>query len=544
MYKFNGLLTFIILCIFLLSNSHVSASTFSEEFNGSLSNASLWNSNSAPSSVFSQNSLTLSSSSTRFPYYETSTNIFDDQSIHEVRFRFPSAGINWGNGIAFTDHVPSPNFYLGSPQDYINNAVFYVWHDSSPSTYNLHIVSLVCPKDAPNCPPEMRFVYKSTAPDINWHKLKVVPNTSDSSYDLYLDDALIFESAPTSRRINRAWIGHPSILTTPGVWSTLEIDYLKDFPVLTQYIFPYFSQNDPKWESEEYDNASKWAGIDKYGIGRWGCALTSATMVLEKNGVKELDGTDLDPSKLNAWLKSQPDGYVGLGYLNWVAITRFAKLSFEAGYSPTKLEYLRTNTPTFPSILGLPGHFVVVHGDDGSNWLVNDPASPTVTTIPKTTALNSVNTLVPSMTDLSYMMFSTTPAVNVKLSKSKNKEQKIDWEEEQLSDPESGDKAPVNKIGLVSKPNTGEYELKVINTSNMPERFDVYLYDKHGQPYVKKMNLGKKSSIKFEIKYNKDTISKMKIEHEKKYKFLWNIHKRWYEKIWDEIDRWEERLKD
>jgi hypothetical protein len=185
-----------------------------------------------------------------------------------------------------------------------------------------------------------------------------------------------------------------------------------------------------------------------------------------------------------------------------------------------------------------------VHGEDGSNWLVNDPSSPTVTMIPKTTALKSVNTFVPSMTDLSYMMFSTTPTLKVKISKEHGRDQNIEWEDEQISDPTSGDKGPINKVGLISKPKSGEYELKVTNTSDEPAKFDVYLYDKLGNPYVKKMILSKKSNVKFEIKYSKDKLSKIQIHHEKRYRFEWNNKKKWFDKIWDEHDRWEERSED
>jgi hypothetical protein len=130
--------------------------------------------------------------------------------------------------------------------------------------------------------------------------------------------------------------------------------------------FPYLSQKDSAWAGEEYDSASTWAGAARSGIGRWGCAITSVAMILQKNGVNALDGTSVDPSKLNTWLISQTDGYIGPGLLNWLAVTRYVKASYDAGNASTKLEYSRpsaTSTPVLPTILGLPGHFVVAHDE-------------------------------------------------------------------------------------------------------------------------------------------------------------------------------------
>lgn len=455
----------------------------------------------------------------------------------EVIFKYGTI-TGFGAGIVFDNKIPNNDTF----PDVGNTALAWVWNWGAQPLLN-YGVSLSNYSPVPN--------------NLSTHKLSINRSNDIYLYKLDSDDAKVVNR----NDVTNIWFGNPETTNTGGIgnWPVIYIESVKvntsstpsptPTPTPTQTptpspSFPYFSQNDPRWKDEVYDTANKWAGIDKYGIGRWGCALTSAAMVLQKNGVKALDGTDLDPSKLNTWLKSQPDGYVGLGYLNWLAVTRYVRLSYESGHSPTKLEFSRTGTPTFPSIIGLPGHFVVVHGEDGSNWLVNDPSSPTVTKISKTTALKSVNTFVPSMTDLSYMMFTTTSEVNVKINKEHSKEIKIDWQEEQIIDPQSDDEGPMNKIGIIPKPKNGEYELLVTNPSETPKNFDIYLYDKQGQPYIKKLSLGKKSSIKFEVQYNKDRSNKIKIEHHRRYRYIWNSMKKWFDKIWDEFDKWEERLND
>jgi len=45
---------------------------------------------------------------------------------------------------------------------------------------------------------------------------------------------------------------------------------------------PYFGQNDELWGTQEYDSASEWKpAVKNTSIGAWGCALTSAVMILK-----------------------------------------------------------------------------------------------------------------------------------------------------------------------------------------------------------------------------------------------------------------------
>ncbi len=137
-------------------------------------------------------------------------------------------------------------------------------------------------------------------------------------------------------------------------------------------------QTDPIWANQEYDSAATWA--EDTGIDAWGCALTSLTMIFRHYGITQVpDGTELTPQSFNAWLQTQPDGYIGEGLVNWAAGLRLALFSHNTFGTPmlaynkitdgwqdalqTELQALR------PSIIQLPGHFVVAEGISSTNPL-------------------------------------------------------------------------------------------------------------------------------------------------------------------------------
>ena len=148
-------------------------------------------------------------------------------------------------------------------------------------------------------------------------------------------------------------------------------------------------QTNFNWRYFEYDSASQWSTDPS--IGRWGCALTSLTMVMNYHQLEMMpDGKEVNPRYVNDWLKSQPDGYVGEGLLNWWAATRLIK-EISDQYSTAekqlpKLEFSRQAvdwqnaarsalTAGNPLIAQVPGHFVVVNGFEHStdSFFIQDP---------------------------------------------------------------------------------------------------------------------------------------------------------------------------
>ncbi len=307
-----------------------------------------------------------------------------------------------------------------------------------------------------------------------------------------------------------AFFGNPEITVTSQNWSDFFVDnfsitYFSPTPPPTP-TFPYLSQKNSLWASQEYDSASDWAPIDKRGIDRWGCAITSVAMILQNYGVRALDGTAVDPSKLDTWLKSQPDGYVGPGLLNWLAVTRYAKESYAAGHADTKLEFVRTTaptTPTLPAIFGLGGHFVVAHGTAGLNWQINDPANSLITTLPLTTTLQSVNRYIPSLTDLSYMLFVAEPGMTITMTDSGGEDVPLQWLSESLDDDIDGSSSsPTIQTGLVSKPADGVYTLHVQNTGSESAIVETYLYDIDGGVAQDTLAIPGETNADFAIQYS------------------------------------------
>ena len=178
---------------------------------------------------------------------------------------------------------------------------------------------------------------------------------------------------------------------------------------------PNILQTNEAWKNQEYDSATAWAKDPS--IGRWGCALTSATMILWHHGYTELpDHTSLTPASLNAWLKIQKDGFIGKGFLNWMAISRLTGIIKKITPEKGALEYSRSAfmpeliknkiTATEPVILEIPGHFVTATGMTQKNIVINDPLNRHNTLLADTKkSARGARFFHPSHTDLSGIVF-------------------------------------------------------------------------------------------------------------------------------------------
>lgn len=468
-------------------------------------------------------------------FVETKNSLDTSNGIeYKIRFRFISYG--FGSGIALNDNPVSLRVLNGDPND--DDWTVVVW-PTGPDSFK--VFSMICLTTG-NCLPNNNVVFEvSGLPAFEWHTLFV--RYENNSYRIRLDNSQELQTVDTNRAPKIVWLGNPMI-TGGTVFSSFETDYIEIRDLNPSLSFPYLSQKNPLWGSKEYDSATQWAGVDKSGIDRWGCALTSTAMILQKYGVKSLDGSTINPDILNSWLKSQKDGYVGPGLLNWLAVTRYVKESYAAGHADTKLEFVRSylpTTPILPVILGIPGHFVVAYDEDTTNWKINDPASTSKTTLAKTSTVKSVNRFVLSQTDLSYMLFVADTGSNVSLLDEKGKPINIDWIDESLVDDIDGSSSPTVKTAMLPKPQSGKYSLKVDNPTKKQNNIDVYFYDTDGDVWSKKVRVGNDTNITFELKYDKANIQKSKLNHVRRWKMVWDFKKRWWNKIWDLHDRWEER---
>ena len=371
----------------------------------------------------------------------------------EISFRYETVA-GFGAGPVIDDEYP----INGSFPDVGNTSILWAWNWGVPPSVKVGYF--------PN-------LFSTIANELDPHIMKIVG--FPGNYSSYLDGVYI-GTITADKTISSIWFGNPEITVTSGNWPTILIDKIV---VLDSSLpsFPYFSQKDPLWGKHEYDSASEWAGVDKSGINRWGCALTSVAMMLEKFEVKALDGNPINPDILNDWLKEQEDGYVGPGFVNWLAITRYAKgrlldgksLEFERSYDPALL--------TIPSILGIPGHFVVAYGEDATNWIINDPANETTTTLAKTSTIKSINRFVTSNTDLSYMMFVSSALITGTLINEAGDTIPLNWSDEYLDDDVDGGSNTHLKVAMLPKPPPGKYTLTVDKDEESTGEIKIYLYD-------------------------------------------------------------------
>ncbi len=284
----------------------------------------------------------------------------------------------------------------------------------------------------------------------------------------------------------------------------------------TDLTVPLFKQTSNPWQSQEYDTAHLWNPGDPT-INAWGCAMTSAAMIFKYHGISKLpDGTLLDPGTLNTWLKNQPDGYVGTGWVNWLALSRLSKLATSINNITTfdALEYHRTQGANIsqlttdinsgvPDILEEPGHFIVAKGINGSTFDINDPYY-NLTSLDNTRYNNSflsIGKFKPAMTDLSYIMFTSDPNVTLTVKDQQGNDVGSSFVQSPITNPLDDTKtnSPI-KIFYLPQPDSGTYTITETNTTD-PFQFTSYLYDKNGNPKIQTLNgIG---NINFTISFDK-----------------------------------------
>lgn len=279
-----------------------------------------------------------------------------------------------------------------------------------------------------------------------------------------------------------------------------------------------YKQNDLQWKNDEYDSAEDWG--NKSGIGNWGCALTSAVMVLDYYKIDQLpSGEKLTPASLNDWLNSQNDGYIGEGLINWMAITRLTDIMSESLETPV-LEYQRFsgNLETAiaeidkdqPVVLQIPGHFLVADGynKEQTDLFIKDPAYKYSSFSEHEADLLSVRSFKPSYTDLSYILIVYDPELEVTLiDESQQVPLNLQMYTEYLEDDLSQETTPVKTIQSLGKPAPSNYLISVKNNSGLSKMIEVYAYDAKGQVSLLSQEvIGTKL---FELEFSKTEVNRL-----------------------------------
>lgn len=247
-----------------------------------------------------------------------------------------------------------------------------------------------------------------------------------------------------------------------------------DVPDIKQY-------SDP-WGTQIYDNSTIWSSNPL--ISRWGCALTSAVMVLRYHG------HDVTPDSLNNWLNNQPDGYLRNGLVNWLAITRYSLEHSNA--SIPALEYRRLSgtsdnliselTDGKPAILSEPGHFIVAKSQMADSFGINDPAYEDRTTLASySNSFNNIGSYRPTHTDLSYILVTVPEDINISvLDPNGNQIDGYTYTDGPIIDPVDGSSnGPTLKTFMFPVPEDGEYHIGISGEGNY--LLNSYLYNKSGQ---------------------------------------------------------------
>lgn len=414
---------------------------------------------------------------------------FVNGTDHNVAFRFSPA-------------VPTNNWYeihFQSPNNLTLSRV-------NPGTYN---VNISLPGGYPN---GSTYHVKIIAFDNN---IKVFINDN-----LLKDYTSTIDLFPTGKIALRASSGGDPVSET--YFDNIVVTHLDATPSASLNV-PLFKQTANPWGDDEYDAASLWSPGSQT-IGDWGCAMTSAAMVLAYHSISFLpDGTVLDPGSLNSWLKDQPDGYVGSGLVNWLAISRLSKLAKDSGFNPgfagDALEYSRIDgedKPQLttdieegrPDILEEPGHFIVAKGINGDTFDINDPLYDRLTLNDGySNTFSSMGRYIPSQTDLSYLMLVVNQGVDISLVDSSGNPVGDQFIQQPLNNDTSGAPAgPPVKIVYLPNPGSSDFVATLSASSNGPYNLQTLLYDENGNVKINQFqgNLSSGIPIQFLIQFDHD----------------------------------------
>lgn len=266
------------------------------------------------------------------------------------------------------------------------------------------------------------------------------------------------------------------------VTTNISTPKLLDVPDIKQFTEP--------WGSKEYDFATSWYPSNPY-ISRWGCAMTSASMILNYHGAST------NPEQLNTWL-SKNKGYSRNGGVLWPAISKYSKddpntptLEFNyLGYSDdTVKDETENNRPVILKLNNKFGgyHFIVGKGFDENNIYVNDPGKTGNNTLQQANSYwgssVQIGQLKPSNSDLSYIVLFVDDGFSLKVSSQSGDivGNNFYFKEGPMADPanpdSNGDVETLNAFYL-PKPESGNYNVQIIGDGVY--QMDIYTYDMQG----------------------------------------------------------------
>lgn len=330
---------------------------------------------------------------------------------------------------------------------------------------------------------------------------------------------------------------------------------------------PYYSQNNGvigggPWGDEEYDHAQS-IGLSPITMDSWGCAVTSAAMVLNYHGMTELeDDTPIDPGSLNDWLKNNNGYSTGGSGVNayssivWPTIGELTQRLFDAGKAKYKLTAIAFSAhdkltedlvirEIAGEMVGAPpivkvtkasitdSHYVVPKGFTDTSIAVNDPEWNYLDlTNFDNNDYTDLHRYIPSETDLSYLYFVVNPNVELLITDSQGRKsgkivengntasyseipEAVYVYESPISNPDD-DGNPINlgtgaNIFSLPKPSEGEYHIALSSGENTNYTLNVHTFEEDGSQTHHKIEefVGPGASDEFDLNYSQDDPSSL-----------------------------------
>jgi len=361
----------ILLFCYLIVPKHIHAHPFfNEEFNAGFTNPSTWTTtqNEGTISFITGDTIILSSDGGSFPFLYTNTNVFPNGNFKiTIDLQYLRSGPGYGDGIVITNNIP-PN---GTTHPGPEHGIIGIWQDPSDGLFIQ--VNYLCPDTNPGCSTVSLKPFQSFLEDLNPHILEI--EYVEQVYKIFLDDDLKFTSLPTLNRPTAVWLGNTAFVDPDG-WSSFEIDYIRIESLEKGLPISHLSQRDPSWKNNIYDNSNLFNPPGWQEIEDWGCALTSATMILDYYGFdKGPDGQTTDPATMNQYMINH-NGFDNNGGVIWNFFPFYAIKSLVNGHVPDSLPNLEFEYLAFDlDILGdlieaeTPGIIEIVMNDMGtSKW--------------------------------------------------------------------------------------------------------------------------------------------------------------------------------
>lgn len=355
--------------------------------------------------------------------------------------------------------------------------------------------------------PAIDWTDNSSNPILSGNLALIITTGGDCNSEIWFDNVTVIEI--TSPTPTPTATPTPTPTPTPSPTPTpTPTPSPSPTPTPTQNSYVSLNVTDLKqysggWENDNYDNTTG-------TIKQFGCALTSASMVLKYRG------HNINPNTLNDWLKSQSDGYLTNGLVNWLAISRYTYLN--KSLSSPALEFRRVIASDSnlmnelnndrPAILKEPGHFIVTKSQTANSFGINDPGYDNRPTLASYNgSYSSIYSYRPTFTNLAYILLTLSSNYSLKIYDPTGAEiTGYTYTEEGINDDTGGDQNSGGSLTVFEYPTpaVGQYTIEVTGPSG-PYTIKSYTYDEAGNLTDNGPTITTTSSFNLYLNYDSDS---------------------------------------